>query len=337
MGAPFYATVEQLQAATDYKTTAYEAERLRLLLDAASRDIEKTLHRHFYPLTEAVTYTDPRLEIIRRVTTSGFWLDRDLLALTAATEDTVAPTVLADVELYPSSFGAPYSWIGLTGSAIVITGRWGYSEESKPAGALEAAIGSTSTTRVDVTDSSKIGVGDLLLCESEQMIVEAKLQLDTAQNLGGNLTADVAGVTVDLSDGTKFTVGEIILIDSERMMIVDISGNNATVKRAYDGSVLAAHTSGADIYAPRTLTVERGAVGTTAATHSDATTLTVNDPPAPVRNLCIAEALTAYEQQSAGYARTIGSGDSEREARGAGLSDARRRAGSYRRSRMAAV
>ena len=55
MADPTYATVEQVQAAADYKPTAYEADRLYRIVDAASRRIEQQLHRHFYPLTEAVT------------------------------------------------------------------------------------------------------------------------------------------------------------------------------------------------------------------------------------------------------------------------------------------
>ena len=333
MTAPYYATVEQLQAATDYKTTAYEQGRLARLLDAASRKIEKRLHRHFFPLTEAVTFIDPPTSTLRRVTTSGFWLDRDLLALTAATVDSTAQTV-ANVKTYPTSYGAPYSWIGLTGSTIVVTGRWGYSEDTTPAGAVAEEV-DISETAINVSDSSLIGIGDLIKCESEQMLVTGKTQLDSAQNLGaGGLTASVADVTVDLTDGTAFNVGEIILIDSEKMLILDIAGNNGTVERAYDGTVLAAHAGGADIYAPRTLSVVRGAVGTTAATHVDTTALVKNVPPAPVTELCIAEAVTAYEQEASGYGRTIGSGDSVREARGAGLRGLQMTvADSYRRVR----
>ena len=53
---PTYATVEQLQAATDAKTTAFEQARLRRLLESAADQIDKRMHRHFYPLTEIRTY-----------------------------------------------------------------------------------------------------------------------------------------------------------------------------------------------------------------------------------------------------------------------------------------
>lgn len=337
MGAPYYATVAELKAATDYKTTAYESDRLKRLLDGASRYIDELCHRHFYPLTETVTFTDPPSVTLRRVTSSGFWLDRDLLALTACTVDDVTQTV-ADVELYPSHYGPPYSWIGVTGSDIDVTGRWGYSENTTPAGALAAALDDTTGTTVDVTDGSVISIGDLIKVDSEQMLVTEQEYIDTTLNAAAGTTADVSDNFFEIDDGTAVYVGELLLLDGERMLIVDIAGNDITVKRAYDGSVLASHNPTVDIYAPRRLTVERGAVGTTAATHSNSAAITKNVPPALIRDLCIAEAITRYEQESSGYGRTVGSGDNQREARGAGIQTLRRDVlTSYRRIRTAAI
>jgi hypothetical protein len=47
------------------------------------------------------------------------------------------------------------------------------------------------------------------------------------------------------------------------------------------------------------------------------------EPPAPVRDLCIAEALNTLLQQASGYAREVGSGDNSREMSGRGLRDVR--------------
>ena len=140
-----------------------------------------------------------------------------------------------------------------------------------------------------------------------------------------------------INDATQVNAGEVVTMDSERMKIISISGNDTTVKRAWDGSTLAAHSSGINVFAPRTLTVERDAVGTTAATHSDSAVLTKNVPPAPITSLCVAEALVLFQQEQSAYGRTVGSGDSQREARGAGLKDARKMAGVYKRGRLVAV
>lgn len=332
---PAYATVEQLQSAADFQTTAFEKRRLRRILQSASRAVEDYTHRRFYPLTQTVDYHDPTSVTIQRADTAGFWLEDDLLSLTALTVDGTAETV-ADVFLYPKQYGPPYSWIGISGYEISITGVFGYSQDTEPAGALAEDL-DDSETDVDVTDSASVGIGDLLTVGTERMLVEDKSLLDTGQNLGANLSADVADDTVDLGDGTAFVEGEILTIDSERMKLVDIAGNNGIVIRAYDGSRLAAHTTGADIYAPRTLTVERGAAGTTAATHSTSDAITRNVPPAPITDLCIAEALVRYEQEASAYGRTVGSGENQREARGVGLAQARKDALAYRRNRMAAI
>ncbi len=327
MGNPAYATVEQVSAALDFKASAFEASRLNRLVLSASRRIDQMLHRHFYPLTETRSY--------HLGGGGGFWLGADLFALTAVTADTVAITI-STVTLSPGT--PPYHWISQTGVDIDVTGVWTFSQDTTPAGALAEAL-DDSETGVDVTDSSLIGVGDLILVDTEQMIVTAKTMVDTTVDVSsGMTTADKSDVSLGVPDGTVFAVNEILLLNAERVLIVDIDGNILRVKRAWDGTVLATHTSSpVDIFAPRTLTVERNAVGTTAATHSDTTAITRNLAPGPIVDLCIAEAITTYQQESSGYGRTIGSGDNVREARGLGLKEAREEAKHYKRLRMAAV
>jgi hypothetical protein len=110
------------------------------------------------------------------------------------------------------------------------------------------------------------------------------------------------------------------------MLVVEIAGNNLIVKRAWDGSTIAAHNSGVDVYAPRRLTVRRGVLGTTAAAHNSGLAVTKHRIPDLVRQLCVAEALIAVSQENTGFGRTVGSGESERPAAGAGIEDLRRRA-----------
>lgn len=332
MGLPTYATVEQLMAATDFKTSAYLEDRLLRELKSASRKIEKRYLRHFYPKTETREYVSPDTHSPDTASSTGFFLDGDLLSLTSVTVDGSAKS---NVELWPKPWGPPYSWIGVTGTDITIVGVWGFTQDTDPAGALAEAL-DASETDVDVTDGSKTGIGDLLIVDSERMIVEGKTNLDTGQTLQSDMAAQDNDVTVAVSTGSAFNVGEVILLDSERMKIVDIAGNNLTVRRRWSGSVLAAH-SGSSIYAARRLTVERGALGSTAATHSTAASIVRNVAPGPIVDLCIAEAIHTFEQESSGYGKTVGSGDNEREARGHGLGDARKQANHYRRQRVASV
>lgn len=110
------------------------------------------------------------------------------------------------------------------------------------------------------------------------------------------------------------------------MDILSITGTYVTVKRATNGSVLAAHSGGASIFVPNTYSVLRGHFGTTAAAHSSAVTVTVQRYPAQVEQLALAETVVAVAQNAGLYARVVGQGGSTREAVGKGLDDMRRAA-----------
>jgi hypothetical protein len=348
MATPWYATRDEVMRALDFKDSARMSGQVDRAIESASRSIEGLLRRKFYPQV-ATRYKDwPNRQYARPW---RLWLDQDeLISVTTLTSGGTA-VAASDFFLEPANSGPPYTHIeiDLDSSAafsagdthqrsVQIVGVFGYSAEDEPAGALAEAL-DASETAVDVTNSALIGVGHIIKVESERMLVTGKSMLDTTQNTGGALTASTSDVTVAVTTGTAYAVDEIILVNSERMLIVDIAGNNLTVKRAWDGTVLAAHGSGSDIYAPRTLTVTRGALGTTAATHADTTAITRHAVPGLVRELCVAEAINSIQQETSGYARTVGEGENSREASGRGLREIRNDAlAAYgRRARKRAV
>lgn len=318
--------------ATDTHTTANLNAAVDRVLQTVSRNIERTFHRHFYPLTETVTWAFSGGG-------TGFWLDRDLLSISSATVDDTSQTV-SEIELYPSHYGPPYSWVGLMGAEVVITGDWGYSNTTETAGTITANIASGTVTSASCSDSSKVGVGDLITIDSERLIVTGRAIADTGVDLAADLTADSSDDQLTV-DGAGVLAGETITVDSERMFVVEVvSSTVLNVVRSYDGSALATHdgtSTPADVYAPRTLTISRAAAGSTAATHTSGASITRNTPPAPVVSLCLAEAEVMLAQERAQYARTVGSGEGEREAAGKGLADAREQAATYKRRRLAAV
>lgn len=333
---PFYATREEIKAELDVKETARSNTRIDRALTDATGAVHGLCKRVFYPETATRSFNWPNEQ---RARSWRLWLDRsEVISVTTLTSGGTT-IVAADYFLEPNQYGPPYNSIEIDlGSnaafdsgdthqrAIVVTGLFGYRNDETTLGATTEALDASETgIDVDATTSAAIGVGSLLRIDTERAIVTGRAQLDTGQTLGGSITNVNNIVTVAVQSGAAFAAGESILIDSERMLVEDISGNNLTVKRAWDGATIAAHTAGAVIYAPRTLTVERGALGTTAATHSSAATVYRWDPPGPVRQLCVAEALTDLLQGRSGYARTAGSGDSEREASGRGLKDLRDR------------
>lgn len=325
----WYCTREDVKKALDVKETARNDAQVDRAIEAATRTVDGLTHRRFWPHAGTRYFDWPNPQGGR---TWRLWLD-DIEAVSIDALVAGGVTIPAtDYLLEPVNSGPPYNRIEVDLSsssafaagpthqrAIAATGLWGGCPAAEaPAGALAEALDATETA-VDVTDCAAIGVGHIIRADSERMIVTGKQMLDTGQNLGGNLTASTADVTVPVSTGSAYAVDEVILVDSERMLIVDIAGNNLTVKRAWDGTVLAAHTLGADIYAPRTLVVTRGALGTSAGTHDTAAALARHVVPGLVRNYALALALDTLLQERSGYAREVGSGDNTQEATGRGL------------------
>lgn len=328
---PWYATRDEVKAAADIATTAYMDARIDRALEAASRSVDRLCHRVFYP-TLATRYFD--WPDSQQGTSWRLWLDQHEVISVTTLSSGGTTISSADYFLYPQS-GPPYTRIeiDLSSSAafgggdthqqdIAALALFGYRNDEETAGTLAAAISSTSATTVDVSDSNAVGVGQLIRVDSERMLVTAKAMLTTGQTLQDPMTADTSDTICQVTTGTAYNVGEVILLDAERMLIEDVAGNNLIVKRSWDGSALAAHT-GSTIYARRRLTVQRGALGTTAATHDNGTAINRHMAPGPVRRLTIAEAQTTLAQESAAWARVIGSGENAREAWARGLKDAR--------------
>lgn len=341
MGRVFYCTREEVQDAFDVREAADRSAQIDSAIASASDDIDGWLNRHKHGLAPRLaTRYFPWPQLFTKA--YRLWLDENELISVSSLTSGGLTIASSDYFLEPVNSGPPYTNIEIDLSssasfqpgntaqrAIVITGLWGINDDQRPAGALAEPL-DASETAVDVTDGSLVGVGSVLLVDAERMLVTGRAALSTGQTLVSTMDVNRADVTVDVADGTQLHVGETILIDAERMKIVDISGNNVTVKRAHDGSTLAAHLLGATIYAYRTLTVERGALGTTAATHLTAAPLTAWAVPDLVRDLCRAEAITRLEQEWSAYGARVYSDEAERDSSGTevvsgrGLTDIRK-------------
>jgi hypothetical protein len=308
----WYATREDVMSATDNKTSARMTADIDRDLESASRLVESLTHRVFYPWTGTRYFDYPGDQLSRAY---RIWFGQfDLLSVTSITNGDASTVTVGNVFLNPQD-GPPYTSVEVNlattsafaaGStwqrAVAVTGVWGYSNDQTPAGTLAEDVDGTETG-IDVSDSSLVGVGSLITVGSERMAVTGKSQLTTGTTLAGDLTASAANVAVTVASGAAVNVGERIRIDSETMQVVDKASNTLTVQRAVDGSVLAAHTTGATVYAPRTLTVVRGSAGTTAGTAANGAAITVWNPPGPVRELTVALALTAQQNRATGYGK----------------------------------
>lgn len=331
---PWYTTREAVKSDLDIEETARANALVDRCVASATRSVDGFLRRRFYP-EYATRYFDwPNTS---RARSGRLWLDEHFLI--SFTEVTSGGVVVpdADVILYPDG-GPSYdeieldrdstaSWTtdGTAQNSIGVTGLWGEGDEQDPAGTLDGTI-TDSVTSVTVTASAAIGVGSLLKVGTERMVVTARRMSDTGETLTSGLDADTADQTMPGHDPTAFAEGDVIMVDAERMRVDAITGTTIVVTRAWDGTATAAHSVGATVYAPRLLTVARGAVGSTPAQHLDGAAVSVWHVPDLIEELTAAEALSAVLQKGAGYARVSGSGDNERETSGKGLADVRARA-----------
>jgi hypothetical protein len=333
-----YATREQVKSALDIMTTARRDSDVDSALDAATDSVYGSTLREFRPKRASKSYDWPNQQ---RAPSWTLWLDTQpdqLISLSSITTGGVALGV-GEYYLEPNELGPPYVSvnINLGGNAsfvsgsttwqrsIVMDGLWGFRADFTTAGLIAEAL-DASETGLDVTAaaSAAIGVGDMLRVDSEYLNVVGRQSADTGQNTTGSLAADVAGDAVGVADGTGYAVGEVISVDTERMLVLDILGNTLAVRRAYDGTRLAAHSGSADVFAQRTLIVERGFQGTTATTHVDASTVSRHVVPGLVEAVAIGEAVNTLLQRRAGYGRVVGSGDNQYEATGRSLATLRK-------------
>jgi hypothetical protein len=346
MATPVYCTREDVTGALDVKLTARSYRQVDRAVQSGTRSVEGLLHRTFRPVTATRYFDWPNHQYARAY---RLWLDANELVSVSALVAGGVTIPASDYFLEPANYGPPYNRIeiDLASSsafaagdthqrAIAVTGLFGYGNDEEQVGDL------TSTLDADIADTASatwttahIGVGDVLRIDSERMIVTDKTMVDSGQNLGGaGLAASMADVTVPVADGSAFAVGVVLRLDSERMLLVDKAGNNLTVKRGWDGTVLAAHSAGVDVYTLTGVELDRAQLGTTLAAHTSGADIFRHLVPPLVRELNIAEAINTIQQEGSGYARRSGLGEergsgqarSDIEASGRGLDDTREQA-----------
>ena len=321
----WYATREAVKIAAGISGTDKNAVIDRAIA-ATSRMIDRLCDTWFIPITETRRYPWPQRDNPHGAV---LMLDAPLLSATPTiTKDGTDATAIASTDFFVEPINQPPYWrieIDLASSAffsakdthqqaIAVTGSWGESDDTVTGGTVTSGLASDAGALSFVcSNAALIGVGNTLLIGSEQLFVSEKTTYDTTADLNDTLTADVSDVLVTTTDGTKFSVGEIVLFDAERMRITDISGNNLTVERAYDGTVLAAHSTGISAYTYRTLTVERGVNGTTAATHANSTAVSIYQPGEDVEEVCIDWVLSTLAGQSSHWTGQIGGADAAQE------------------------
>lgn len=332
-----YCTREDVKRALDVAETARADWQIDDAIDGATDSITGLTHRTFRPELATKSFDWPDLQ---RSPTWVLWLNgSELIELTSATAGGTALN-LANLLLEPNQYGPPYNRLEVNigsssafqaGSthqrAIELTGVWcGCEVVEEVVGTLDGTLAAdvAATAAISWT-SAQVGVGDVLRIGDERMTVAEKLMVDTGQGLGADVGATQNAVTLAVASGAAFAPGQVLLVESERMLVVDVAGNNVTVKRAYDGSVLAAHLTGADIYSLTGVDITRAQLGTTLAAHAADAPVYRHLVPGLIKSLAKAEALNTLLQEQGGYARVQRAEAAQQDGFGDGLTDLRTR------------
>ena len=335
----WYATRERVTRSSEVAATAYASSLVDEKIDAGSRAVEGLLHRRFYPVRTTRSFDWPNrsgapvwdlwlegneLISVESIVAGGTTLDASDFFLRRDDDVDEPPYTKIQIDLTTgAAFRSGQSWQ----MAISVLGLWGFNDTSTAVAAASLGVSVNSSTNTVVLNPSggrlDVGVGSIVLIGTERLILTERTLRDTGINTAGTLSSQQNARLLAVSDGASFAVGETILVDAERMRIDDIAGNNLIVSRAWGGSTLDDHASGVDVYALRSFTAERGALGTDEASHTAGDAVYVHKFPGLVSELAAAESVVLLEQGSAGYARTVGSGPNQRESAGKGLEDLR--------------
>lgn len=319
----WYCTRESVKSALDEFETARSNAQIDDAIEQGARDVEGLTHRDTFAPTLATHRYDYPSRTGRPPTWRLWLVPHSLVSLTTLTSEGGATTLTSgQYTLYPED-GPPYNRIeiDLSGSgafgagdtfqkAIAATGLWAHAKDKRRSvGSLSSNLAaSTSATASLAWTTARFGVGDILIIDSERMIIRERNFVDSGQNLADSLDASDADTAVGVSDGTAYAVEEIIQVGTESMRVVSITGNTLTVKRAWDGSQLAAHSTNADVYALTGVELDRAQCGTTLAAHLSGATVERWIPPGIITTLNRAYALNTLLQERTGWNRTMQAG-----------------------------
>jgi hypothetical protein len=286
------------------KETARSNPAIDRAIQTAARDVEAMMLRKFYPVDDTRFIDWPNYQY---APPWKMWLKDNELAVWPPVSIKAGTTPLDVTQIFPGPWesdpGPPWTFFELSRASnlafggnsstpqrsTAVQGTFGFDYNLDPVTTLAVALADTTGTTVQVADGSRAGTGAMLVIGTERLLVQNDAMVDSGVTLAAGLsTANVNDNTVTVSGGSLF-VDEVIIVDSERMLIVDtlISGGGYVVKRAWDGSVPVAHASGTHVGALRQLTVQRGAFGTTAATHLISATVSKIRVPSAINSVSI--------------------------------------------------
>lgn len=215
-----------------------------------------------------------------------------------------------EIEIDPDS-NVLLGWVDET-DGVVITGKWGLYNRTAP---LTATVADTtqqdaSQLTLKLSNAGEASPGMVLLVGSEQELVTGwSTPIASATQLNGAITNSDEILTVD--DASLVNIGELVRIDFEQMLVKDrnTTTNKLYVMRGYNNTARAAHLDNATLDVYRTVTVERGVNGTTAATHANGLAISRYLAPDDVQMLSKQIATLLVNKAKSGYQGRTGNAD----------------------------
>lgn len=354
---PCYCNRDDVMRAPDLKSGVLEIEQIDRALESAADDIEGKTHRLFYPWDGTKYFDWPNYQY---AAPWRYHFERhECVALTSLQSPGGSAIPLFQVFLEPvnnADRDFPYKRIELDRSTVAAwgigptpqhsiwaAGTWGFTATAVQVATLAANIGAGDTS-ITVTNGARVGAGDVAVIGygrgsapypqypgtagavqpylGERLLVTDKTATTTGltQSGAGCSTASSADDQLATTGTGALNPGEIIQLDSERMLVESVTAGIATVQRAWDGTILDTHTN-ATVYALRQLSVQRGALGTAAASATAGTSVHRHRPPSFIRDLSLALCVDQMLQETSGYSRTVGDGQALLRASGTALAD----------------
>ena len=108
----------------------------------------------------------------------------------------------------------------------------------------------------ELYEADNTGLVTTLFKDGQDLTPYIKTENYTDSTTNTNEAIDVIETAIDVVDGSVFAYGDIIKIDDEKMLITNISSNTITVERGFLDTTTATHSTATDIYIGVTWTEE---------------------------------------------------------------------------------
>ena len=108
----------------------------------------------------------------------------------------------------------------------------------------------------ELYEADNTGLVTTLFKDGQDLTPYIKTENYTDSTANTDEAVDVIETAIDVTDGSVFAYGDIIKIDDEKMLITNISSNTITVERGFLDTTTATHSTATDIYIGVTWTEE---------------------------------------------------------------------------------